>query len=139
MLKKIKIFAIIVCCIICFSGCSNKLKLTPANWCVLDVIQNEPYEHGAEIDSYKIETLSFPKQETEYYEEHCYIMAVLYDNADGDFQCDYWYCYIAIKQRCVHNFFDHLSAKNGENAIVCNDCIAVIDCDFLKSEILAEA
>ena len=138
MLKKIKIFAILFCCIICFSGCSNKLELTPVNWCVREVLHNEPYEDGAAIDSYKIETLYLPEQETEYYDEHCYIITVIYDNADGDVQFDYWYCLIAIKQRCVHNFFDYFRTKNGENALICPDCVAIIDCDWFKAEIYTE-
>lgn len=132
-----RIVAALIVVIMCFmlSACSFPTYKTPLMWCVLDVLHNEPYKDGAAVDSYKCETLSLPEHETEYYDEQCFIITVIYENPDGNVQFDYWYCFIAIKQRCIHNALDYFRDKYGDDALICPDCVAIIDCDWFKTEI----
>lgn len=135
-MKRFLIAVIVFCVLILSVGCVHSRSNTPLQWCVLEVLHNEPYKDGAAVDSYKCETLSLPEHETEYYDEQCFIITVIYENPDGNVQFDYWYCFIAIKQRCVHDLFDYFRNKKGANAIVCADCVAIIDCDWFKTEII---
>ena len=104
-------------------------------WCVLEVMHNEPYDDGDAVDGWKYEKLNLTYKETEFYNEYCYIITVYYTNNDGDIQFDYWYCIIAIERRCIHNAFDYVRNKYGDDALICRDCVAIIDCDWFKSEI----
>lgn len=62
-------------------------------------------------------------------------IAVSYTNDDGDIQFDYWYCLIATERRCIHNALDYFRDKYSDDALICPDCVAIIDCDWFKSEI----
>ena len=132
-----RIVAALIVVIMCFmlSACSFPTYKTPLMWCVLDVLHNEPYADGEAIDGWQYEKLYLPNKENEYYSEYCYIITVSYINDYGDIQFDYWYCIIATKQRCVHNIFDYIRDKNSDDAGICSDCIAIIDCNWFKSEI----
>lgn len=136
-MKKTIIILILFFSISSLSGCTERIYHTPVEWCILDVLHNEPYDDGDSIDAYKYEKLYIADKDENFYNMFCYIVTVIYTNEVGDVQFDYWYCFIAIKQRCVHGFFDYFRDKHSENAHVCQYCIE-LDCDWFKSETIQE-
>lgn len=133
-MKKTTIMLILFFSITFLSGCSDRIKHTPLQWCLLDVLHNEPYDDGDAIESYKVEPVSLATKADEYYNEFAYIITVIFTNEDGDPQFDYWYCLIGLKQRCVHGFFDYFMDKDSDNARVCQECIE-LDCDWFGTDI----
>lgn len=133
-MKKTTIMLILFFSITFLSGCSDRIEHTPLQWCLLDVLHNEPYDDGDAIVSYKVESVYLATKDDEYYNEFAYIITVISTNEDGDPKFDYWYCLVAIKQRCVHGFFDYFMDKHSENALVCQECIE-FDCDWFRTDI----
>lgn len=97
------------------------------DFCVLEVLHNEPYADGAAIDCYSVETLLVPNQDNEFSSENCCIITVIFENADGYIQIDCWFCYIALKKECRH-----------DRSKIRSSCIAIIDCDWVKTEIIGD-
>ena len=116
------------------SACTNRIEHTPLQWCLLDVLHNEPYDDGDAIEAYKVEPVSLVAEDDEYYREFVYVITVIFTNEDGNLQFDYWYCFASVKQRCTHNAFDYIRDKSSENALICQYCIE-LDCDWFKTEI----
>lgn len=116
------------------SACSKRIEHTPFQWCLLDVLHNEPYDDGYAIEAYEVETISLVTEDDDYYREFAYIITIIFTNEDGNVQFDYWYCFASIKQRCTHNVFDYIKDKSSEDARICQYCIE-LDCDWFRTEI----